>query len=81
MTFDADVKAKVNSATIDKKLINKKHSKGKEAVLASKEAIELGKKLEKQSQDICKLKDNLHQHEHYQVTKNSDIQQLRYLRL
>ncbi len=47
MTFDADLKAKVNSATIDKKLVNKKHAKGKEAVLASKEAIELGKKLEK----------------------------------
>jgi hypothetical protein len=52
MTFDADVKAKVNSATIDKKLVNKKHAKGKKAVLASKEAIELGKKLVKQSKDI-----------------------------
>jgi hypothetical protein len=35
MTFDADVKAKVNSATTDKELVNKKHAKGKEAVLAS----------------------------------------------
>ncbi|CAK9216513.1 unnamed protein product [Sphagnum troendelagicum] len=57
-----DGEAKVNSAAIDKKPIDKKQAKGKEVVPASREAIELDKKLEKQSKDMWELKDNLHQH-------------------
>jgi hypothetical protein len=57
-----DGEAKVNSAAVDKKPIDKKQAKGKEVVPASREAIELDKKLEKQSKDMWELKDNLHQH-------------------
>ncbi|CAM6068813.1 unnamed protein product [Sphagnum tenellum] len=57
-----DGEAKVNSAAIDKKPIDKKQAKGKEVVPASREDIELDKKLEKQSKDMWELKDNLHQH-------------------
>ncbi|CAM6043738.1 unnamed protein product [Sphagnum compactum] len=57
-----DGEARVNSAAIDKKPIDKKQAKGKEVVPASREAIELDKKLEKQSKDMWELKDNLHEH-------------------